>query len=83
MSGLLEKIAKRFGVDTEDLRSGSRARTVAKARSVLCYLGVRKLGLTSASLSKELGISPSAVSKAIARGKKEVRPDDIELVESQ
>lgn len=83
LPGLLEKIARRFGVDIEDLKSGSRARTVAKARSVLCYLGVRRLGLTSASLSKELGISPSAVSKAIARGKKELKPDDIGLVESQ
>jgi len=76
---LLEKIAERFGLDTEDLKSGSRARTVAKARAVLCYLGVRSLGLSLANMSKELGISPSAVSKAIVRGKKELKAGDIEL----
>lgn len=83
LSELLEKIARRFGVDAEDLKSGNRSRTVAKARSVLCYLGVRRLGLTSIRLSKELGIGPSALSKAIARGMREVRPDDIELAKSQ
>ena len=83
LARLLEKIAVRFGLDTEDLKSGSKARTVAKARAVLCYLGVRRLGLSSANISKELGISPSAVSKAIVRGRKELEPDDMELVESQ
>jgi REP-associated tyrosine transposase len=76
---LLEKVASQFGVDSEDLRSGSKVSTVAKARAVLCYLGVRKLGLTSATISKELGISPSAVSKAIVRAQKGLQPDDIEL----
>jgi REP element-mobilizing transposase RayT len=80
---LLEKVAGRFGVDSEDLKSGSKVSTVAKARAVLCYLGVRKLGLTSVTMSKELGISPSAVSKAIVRAQKELQPDDIELLESQ
>ena len=76
---LLEKFAGRFGVDSEDLKSGSKVSTVAKARAVLCYLGVRKLGLTSVTMSKELGISPSAVSKAIVRAQKALQPDDIEL----
>jgi putative transposase len=76
---LLEKVAGRFGVDSEDLKSGSKVSTVAKARAVLCYLGVRKLGLTSVTISKELGISPSAVSKAIVRAQKGLQPDDIEL----
>jgi REP element-mobilizing transposase RayT len=76
---LLEKFAGRFGVDSEDLKSGSKVSTVAKARAVLCYLGVRKLGLTSVTMSKELGISPSAVSKAIVRAQKGLQPDDIEL----
>ena len=59
-----------------DLKSGSKVSTVAKARAVLCYLGVRKLGLTSVSISKELGISQSAVSKAIdvRRAEKDYSP---------
>ena len=59
---LLEKVAGHFGVDTESLESGSKVPTIAKARAVLCYLG-----LTSVSIATELGISQSAVSRAIAR----------------
>lgn len=82
---LLEKVADHFGVETEDLKSGSKVPAVAKARAVLCCVGVRKLGLTSASVAKELWISPSAVSKSIGRGKQAMRNEAIEeyLLESQ
>ena len=81
----LEKVADYFGVETEDLKSGSKVPAVAKARAILCYVGVRKLGLTSVSVVRELGISPSAVSKSIGRGKQAMRNDAIEeyLLESQ
>ena len=36
---LLEKVADRFGVETEDLKSRSKVPAVAKARAVLCYVG--------------------------------------------
>ena len=82
---LLENVASHFGVETEDLKSGSKVPTIAKARAVLCYMGVRKLGLTSASIAKELGISPSAVSKSIERGRQALRNEALEecLMESQ
>jgi len=64
---LLKKVAGHFDIDTESLESGSKVPTIAKARAILCYLGVRKIGLTSVSIAKELGISQSAVSRAIAR----------------
>jgi predicted transcriptional regulator len=46
---------------------------------------VRKLGLTSVSVAKELGVSPSAVSKSIGRGQQALRNEAIEkyLPESQ
>jgi len=82
---LLEKVSVYFGVETEDLKSGSKVPTVAKARAVLCYVGVRKLGLISASIARELGISPSAVSKAIVRAQQACEYEDIErqLLESK
>ena len=54
-------------------------------RTFFCYVGVRKLGLTSASVAKELWISPSAVRKSIGRGKQGMRNEAIEkyLSESQ
>jgi chromosomal replication initiation ATPase DnaA len=75
---LLEKVAGDFGVTAESLRSASKIPTLAKARAVLCYLGVRKIGLSSVSIAKELGISPSTVSRSVARapailGSEEIR----------
>ena len=47
-------------------------------------MGVRKLGLPSASVAKELGISPSAVSKLLGRGQQALGNEAIEeyLLES-
>jgi len=64
-------------VDSEDLKSGSKARNVAKARAVHCYVGVRKVGFTSASVAKELGMSPSAVSNLIVRAQQVSGHEDI------
>lgn len=82
---LLEKVADHFGLETEDLKSASKVPAVVKARSILCYVGVRKLGLTSVSVAKELGVSPSAVSKSIVRGQQALGKDAIEeyLLENQ
>jgi putative transposase len=82
---LLAKVSAHFGVNVEDLKSGSKVRSVGKARAVLCYVGVRKLGLTSASFAKELGMSPSAVSRSIVRARQMSGREDIEkqLLESQ
>ena len=78
LKGLLENVSAHFGVGGEELKSGSKVRSVAKARAVLCYVGVRKLGLTSAAIAKELGISPSAVSKSIVRAQQMSWHEDLE-----
>jgi len=82
---LPEKAAGHFGVETEDLKSGSKVPAVAKVGVVLCYVGVRKLGLTSASIAKNPGISPSTVSKSIIRAQQALGYEAIEehLLESQ
>ena len=80
---LLQMVASRFGTDPEDLKSGSKVPSVSKARSALCYLAVRKLGIASATISKELGISPSGVSRAIVRASRELQLDINRLLESQ
>jgi len=65
-----EKVAAGFGVETEDLESGSRSRKVGKAPAALCYVAVRELKLNCAFLAEELRISPSAVSKSTVRGRR-------------
>ena len=72
LSWLIEKVAVGFGVDREDLKMGGRSRKAGKARAALCYIAVRELGLSCVFLAKELRISPSAVSKATVRGRREL-----------
>jgi len=82
---LVEKVAWHFGVDSEFLRSGSKVPNVAKARAVPCHVGVCGMGLTAASIAKDIGISSSAVSRAISRAPKVMQGHDIEgqLLECQ
>ena len=85
LDSLLEKVGDHFCVDVKELKSGSRSRDIANARSVFCWLGVRNLGLTCVTMAKALGVSPSAVSKSIARGRNILQAEDIEdkLMKSQ
>jgi DNA-directed RNA polymerase specialized sigma subunit len=69
---LLKKVAGHFGADTKSLESGSKVPTIAKACAVLCYLG-----LTSVSIATELGISQSAVSRAIAHAPEKLQREEI------
>jgi len=68
----IERVAVDFGVEGEDLKTGSRSRKVVKARAALCCIAVRELGLSCAFLAKELRISPSEVSKSAMRGRRDL-----------
>jgi len=69
LEGLIENAAVYFNVDTEDLRSASKERKISHARSVVCYLAVRKLMISCADADRALKISPSMVSKAVIKGR--------------
>jgi len=66
---LIKKVSKYYHIDIEDLKTASKARTVSLARSVLCYLAVRKLLFSCAEVARTLNISASSVSKAVAKGR--------------
>ena len=66
---LLRYIGRQFGVTKEEIQGGSQRRVVARARSVFCYVGTRRLGLTGVELSRALGLTPAAINYAVARGK--------------
>jgi putative transposase len=80
VAALTERIAHHFGVDRDDLRSGTKTRHVVEARAVLCYLAVRKLGKTAVELAGDLNISPSAVSKSAVRGQALVREEKLDHI---
>lgn len=73
-----ERVGAYTGVDAKELSSGSRARSVARARAILCYLAVRRLGIACRTVAKELNISPSGVSRSVGRGLEILREGNIE-----
>ncbi len=70
LQAFIEKVAQFYKIDPENLKSASKERPVTKARRVLCYIAVRKLGYKCSDVSKIVGISAGTVSKAAGLGSK-------------
>jgi chromosomal replication initiation ATPase DnaA len=75
---LLSRVANYYTVDVEDLKTRSKAPDIVKARSVFCYLAVRKLDRSCTFIARKLDVTPSSVSKAVIRGQAMVRETEIE-----
>ena len=75
MESLLERTAQYYGVAGGDLGSRSKERKVSRARSVFCYLAVRKLQLSCVDVGVRLSLTQSTISKAVVRGQAVVMED--------
>jgi len=64
---LLLKVAQHYKIDPEDLKTAGKEAMITKARTVLCYLAVRKLMISCADVARTLRISPATVSRATSR----------------
>ena len=64
----LRKVAGYYRIDPDDLKTASKESTLTKARTVLCYLAVRRLMISCADVARHLKISPVTVSRAASRG---------------
>jgi REP element-mobilizing transposase RayT len=64
---LLVQVAQYYKTDPADLKTASKEATITQARTVLCYLAVRKLKISCADVARTLRISPAAVSRAAGR----------------
>jgi len=75
------RVSSELGIDPEQVwRPGKHPITV-KARSLLCYWAVRKLGFSATELSKKLGVSQPSVSISVKRGERIAKAEQLELVE--
>jgi hypothetical protein len=61
---------RKAGVSADGLRLGSRRRPVASLRARLAVRAVEEWGLSLADAARELGVSTSAIGKAVERTKK-------------
>jgi REP-associated tyrosine transposase len=68
----LEKIIERVGalleMSTDAILQPSKRPRCVQARSLVCYWAVRELGINGTDVGRRLGLSQSAVSRAVPRG---------------
>jgi putative transposase len=69
---LIQTVADQLEVDPTLIKSSSRQRALAQARSIICSLAVDKLKTSGATVARKLELSPSAVSKLASRGRQDV-----------
>ena len=66
---LVESACRKAGVSVKELRSGSRRGSLGRVRSDLACEIVAKIGMPLADVARDLGVSTSAVCKALSRRK--------------
>jgi putative transposase len=75
------QVSSELGIDAEQVWAPGKHPLTVKARSLLCYWAVRKLGITATELSITLGISQPAVSLSVKRGERIANREQIVLEE--
>ena len=67
---LLRRVAGAAGLPPRDLLTPSKVPGRVRPRSLLCYWAVRELGLPGTAVAARLGLTQSAVSRAVRRGER-------------
>lgn len=71
LEALIERVAEQLGLVPADVCSVVRQRTFARARAIICALAIEYMGISGRGVSRQLNLSPSAVSKLMQRGRKD------------
>ena len=78
---ICHRVSKIHGLDKEEVYSKGRRKNQVKARDLLCYWAVRKLGVSCTDMAKRLGMSQPGVGYAVSRGKKTAKKHKLQLFE--
>jgi len=73
------RVSSELGVDPEQVWSHGKHPLTVKARSLLCYWAVRKLGYSATELARKLNVSQPAVSISVRRGEQIAEAEKIVL----
>ncbi len=64
LSSLIEVVCAYFKIGVEQITDKGRRNTLSIAKSVICYLGTKELGLSSTDIASRLKMSQPSVSKS-------------------
>ena len=65
---LVGRVGRQLGIDPKDVLAPGKYGQIVKARSLLCFWGVRELGMTTVELAKRLNLAQPTVSQSVTRG---------------
>ncbi|MBN2342227.1 MAG: transposase [Deltaproteobacteria bacterium] len=78
---LLEKvvgqICSQADLRLDELTGGGRRKEIVVARQVICYVGVKQIGLSAAAISRYLNISKMSASTGVQKGKERIAEYEI------
>jgi putative transposase len=77
---LANEVSRRLGIPVAEICSATLRRSPARARAAIAYLAVMELGIPGRVTAEVLGISPSAVSHALRRGKAVAKQEHLSIV---
>jgi putative transposase len=67
---LVSRVADQLGIEPEEVLAPGKYPQNVRARSLLCYWGVREMGMTTVELSRRLNLSQPGISQSVKRGRK-------------
>ena len=68
---VIATVAEYLGLDSELIGKKTKQRAIVLSRSIICALSVDRLMLTGVDIARRLNMTPSAVSRLVARGREE------------
>ena len=68
---VIEAVAKHLDLDVDSIERKGRKRSIALARAIICALAVDTLMLPGTDIARKLNLTPSGVSRLVARGREE------------
>jgi len=72
-------VANLLNIDVKLVWSPGKNLLIVKARSLLCYCSVRELGISLSQLSRQPGLSVTAIGQSVERGKRIAIGENFEL----
>jgi hypothetical protein len=79
LNSMADMIAVAYGISRKDVLLKGREAPRVEARSLFCHIASRNLGVCVTDLARLPGMTPSAVTYAVRRGRKTAEEKDFKL----